>query len=180
MDLSKQSKVSDISNKGHEFHDNKINDNTFGLFNSSINDVCSNKLPRSKLDFNFSNIQTKLKISQPGDEYEKEAHGIAEQIVRRDTTNFKKVEYNIENNEQKKINDSNDKNNWSIKRKIDNNRDNGFKSNINDPLIGSVLHESGQSLDSSTRGFMESKFGFDFSKVRIHYDSNEAINSRVY
>lgn len=48
-----------------------------------------------------------------------------------------------------------------------------------------VLNSSGQSLDNSTRDFMESGFGQDFSGVRIHNDetahhSSLAINARAY
>jgi len=43
----------------------------------------------------------------------------------------------------------------------------------------------GSSLDVSTKEFMESRFGYDFSKVRIHADlraarSSSAINSLAY
>lgn len=38
------------------------------------------------------------------------------------------------------------------------------------PIVGRVLAEPGQPLDSSTRDFMESRFGSDFSGVRLHTD----------
>lgn len=41
-------------------------------------------------------------------------------------------------------------------------------------IVGEVLNTSGQSLDGSTRSFMESQFGHDFSKVRVHADRRAA------
>lgn len=42
-----------------------------------------------------------------------------------------------------------------------------------------VIHSSGQPIDPATRNFMESHFGHDFSKVRIHTDSNAAKSARA-
>lgn len=36
------------------------------------------------------------------------------------------------------------------------------------PIVHEVLNSSGQPLDSATRAFMEPRFGFDFSSVRLH------------
>lgn len=38
------------------------------------------------------------------------------------------------------------------------------------PAVHKVLDSPGHSLDKSTRSFMESRFGYDFSNVRIHND----------
>jgi len=53
------------------------------------------------------------------------------------------------------------------------------------PVVHDVLAESGAPLDATTRGFMESRFGHDFSKVRIHTDeraaqSAGAVHARAY
>lgn len=45
-------------------------------------------------------------------------------------------------------------------------------------LVDRVMSESGQPLDSVTRGFMESRFGHDFSQVRIHTDAQAAESAR--
>lgn len=47
------------------------------------------------------------------------------------------------------------------------------------PIVHSVLASSGQALDASTRVAMETRFGFDFSKVRIHTDSAAAESARA-
>ena len=53
------------------------------------------------------------------------------------------------------------------------------------PIVDEVLHSSGQSLDASTRTFFESRFGHDFSDVRIHADAHaaesaQAVNAFAY
>jgi hypothetical protein len=52
-------------------------------------------------------------------------------------------------------------------------------------LVHEVLRSSGQSLDQSNRTSMESRFGHDFSHVRIHVDdraaqSAQAVNALAY
>ena len=36
------------------------------------------------------------------------------------------------------------------------------------PIVNQALDSPGRALDGSTRGFMESRFGYDFGRVRIH------------
>ena len=40
-----------------------------------------------------------------------------------------------------------------------------------------VLHTPGRPLDEETRAFMEPRFGYDFSKVRIHADGGAATSA---
>lgn len=53
------------------------------------------------------------------------------------------------------------------------------------PVVQDVLRSPGQPLDGSTRGFMESRFGHDFSQVRIHNDtrsheSAQTVHAHAY
>jgi hypothetical protein len=53
------------------------------------------------------------------------------------------------------------------------------------PIVHAVLRSPGQPLEASTRAFMESRFGHNFGKVRIHNDaqaaaSARAVNARAY
>jgi hypothetical protein len=53
------------------------------------------------------------------------------------------------------------------------------------PNVHEVLRSPGQPLDSNTRAFMESRFGHDFSRVRVHTDakaaeSAQAANARAF
>ncbi len=52
-------------------------------------------------------------------------------------------------------------------------------------IVHEVLNSSGQPLDTTTRAFMEPRFGHDFSKVRVHTDgkaaeSAQAVNALAY
>jgi hypothetical protein len=47
------------------------------------------------------------------------------------------------------------------------------------PAVDEALAESGQPLDSSTREFMETRFGHDFSRVRVHADARAAESARA-
>ncbi len=52
-------------------------------------------------------------------------------------------------------------------------------------IVHDVLRSPGQPLDPSTRAFMEPRFGYDFSRVRVHDDSRaaksaEAVNAQAY
>jgi Domain of unknown function (DUF4157) len=52
-------------------------------------------------------------------------------------------------------------------------------------LVREVLNSPGQQLDAETRSFMEPRFGYDFSGVRVHTDekaaeSAKAVNARAY
>jgi hypothetical protein len=53
------------------------------------------------------------------------------------------------------------------------------------PVVSEVLRSPGQPLDSATRAFMESRFGHDFSRIRVHTDtasheSARSIQARAY
>jgi hypothetical protein len=53
------------------------------------------------------------------------------------------------------------------------------------PIVHDVLRAPGQPLDAASRAFMEPRFGYDFSRVRVHADSRaaksaEAVNAQAY
>jgi outer membrane protein OmpA-like peptidoglycan-associated protein len=45
--------------------------------------------------------------------------------------------------------------------------------------VHEVLNSAGQSLDAQTRMFMESRFGYDFGKVRVHTDGRAAESAKA-
>jgi hypothetical protein len=47
------------------------------------------------------------------------------------------------------------------------------------PVVDEVLRSAGQPLDLNARGFMESRFGHDFSQVRVHADARAAESARA-
>jgi hypothetical protein len=46
-------------------------------------------------------------------------------------------------------------------------------------IVYDVLRSPGQTLDFETRAFMESRFGYDFSHVRVHTDESAARSARA-
>src|SRR5262249_3268773 len=53
------------------------------------------------------------------------------------------------------------------------------------PIVNEALRSPGQPLDAATRGFMEARFGHDFSQVRVHADRNadsaaRAVQAQAY
>jgi hypothetical protein len=46
------------------------------------------------------------------------------------------------------------------------------------PIVHEVLNSPGQSLDAATRTFFESRFGHDFSQVRVHTDGRAEQSAR--
>jgi len=126
--------------------------------------------------------QAKLEVSQPGDRYELEADRIADQVMRmedpyglprvgiaagRAGTQRKCAECEAE--ERKK----------RVQRK-----ETATGVLVPDRAV-SATRSGGQPLDAETRAFMEPRFGFDFSRVRIHADSQAAqaarsINAHAY
>jgi len=47
------------------------------------------------------------------------------------------------------------------------------------PIVNEVLRSPGQRLDGATRALMEPRFGYDFSKVRVHADRAAAESARA-
>jgi Domain of unknown function (DUF4157)/OmpA family len=114
--------------------------------------------------------QPKLCINQPGDKYEHEADRVADQVMRStpaDTLVRTAPRTGIE-----------------LMRKPSTSSA-SFDQREAPPLIHDIVSGSGQPLGTGHRAVMESKFGHDFSKVRIHNDevahrSADVINARAY
>jgi uncharacterized protein DUF4157 len=47
------------------------------------------------------------------------------------------------------------------------------------PIVHEVLNSPGQPLETTTQGFMKSRFGHDFSRVRVHTDARAAESARA-
>ena len=47
------------------------------------------------------------------------------------------------------------------------------------PIVHDVLRSPGQPLDTATRDFMEPRFGYDFSRVRVHTNARAAESARA-
>jgi Domain of unknown function (DUF4157) len=134
-----------------------------------------NKIPVHKI--NTKNIQTKLSVNTPGDEYEQEADAMADKVMR--ITDSPAIlqhggaKYEREKDE-KQIQSKPLSNNITPAIKP------GSETGI-DPLLSDKINSSqghGNSMDTRMQSFMSGRFGFDFSNVKIHADSGAAQMSR--
>ncbi len=106
-------------------------------------------------------IQPKLTVNAPGDEHEQEANRVAEQVMRM----------------------PDGKNQGRLQMKA---AGAGSAGGVEAPAVAhEALRSPGQPLDAATRTFMEPRFGYDFSAVRVHADgkaaeSARAMNARAY
>ena len=113
-------------------------------------------------------IQTKLTVNTPGDIYEQQADAVAEQVIRMPSPlapDFQRQIEPVKFIQRKTIGEAHVK--------------------TPPPIVHKVLGSSGQQMDTFTRGFMEPRFGHDFSRVRVHTDneaasSAQAIGARAY
>jgi hypothetical protein len=156
-------------------------------------------LAGSNMGFDFADVsvQPKLKVSQPGDAYEQEADRVAERVTTMmmipphsdsaaslvaeregevyNECSFCKME-RVEKDRQDTIERS---------RKPSLMPNLKVKGEVTNTKIASVGSSGGSPLDAYTREYMESRFGYDFSKVKIHTGeiasrSSNALNALAY
>ncbi len=123
-------------------------------------------------------IQTKLAINQPGDQYEREAERISEHVMRMPEPQIQRV--------------------FSYAAAFSRHQTEGperlptkhvgagdFGQSAAPPHVHEVIRSPGQALEPATRDFMEPRFGYDFSRVRVHCgtaaeQSARDVNARAY
>ena len=104
-------------------------------------------------------LETKLAVNQPGDRLEQEADHIADFVIR--------------GRKQARV-----LSNCSLGALQRDEPNTSSASTSAPPDVHEVLGGSGQPLDSSTRSFMEPRFGHDFGNVRVHFDARAAASAR--
>jgi outer membrane protein OmpA-like peptidoglycan-associated protein len=144
-----------------------ISDNVLSL-QRKPNCACGGSCPRCRGNYP---LQGKLEVSQPGDTLEQEADRVAEQVLR-----MPQPEYPDNT-------DAYESTGLRLSRFTCGSP--GQSSPEAPPVVHEVLATSGQPLDPATRGFMEARFGRDFSRVRAHTgskaaDSAHAVNALAY
>lgn len=127
-------------------------------------------------------LQTKLKIGEPGDKYEQEADQVAEQVMRMPETSIQRRVR--PQKEEERI----------VQRKTISNQAFPFEqqqessivlSNVNKHPAESDLIKGGERLLPSVAEFYETRFGRDFSSVRVHTGEtslryNDALNAYAF
>ncbi len=136
-------------------------------------------------------LQTKLKISTPGDQYEQEADRVAEQVMRmtdsqgaekiaapplcglhlqRKCSACKSVKGNVSKFQEEEE---------TLQPKADTGQADASHLSAGTQAQVTELRGGGQPLAASVREFFEPRFNQDFSRVRIHTDERAAASARA-
>jgi hypothetical protein len=110
---------------------------------------------------------TRLSVSKPNDRSEREAVQIAERVIRM-PNGPARPEMLLQAGRQRQPSDND-----------------SIGVNEVPSIVQETLSSPGQPLDPTTRGFMESRLGYDFSQVRVHInaraaESAQAVNAHAY
>jgi hypothetical protein len=121
-------------------------------------------------------IQPKLTINQPGDEYEQEADRISEQVMQIPEPQLQRAcACGGACSERQK--EQPDDETVRVQRIHVGNAD--IEGATAPSIVREVLSTLGAPLDLSTRKFVEPRFGYDLSRVRIHTDAKAAESARA-
>lgn len=121
-------------------------------------------------------IQSKLRISAPGDNYEQEADRVAEQVMRTPDVELQHAcpcGGGCPRCQTKQLGSGNEP------RKTRLTRDGRAAVSMVQPAVDDVLRSPGKPLDTPTKTFMERRLGYDFSRVRVHSDVNAAAAAQA-
>ena len=117
-------------------------------------------------------VQCKLAIGRSGDPQEHEADRVADQVMRTPDADVSTTQSGPQIQRKCAACEEEDK----VHAKPD-----ASSSGLEPETTSAVedtLNSSGQPLDHETRFFMETRFGRDFSGVRVHFDQNAAASAR--
>jgi hypothetical protein len=127
-------------------------------------------------------FQPKLTINQPNDAYEVEANAMADKVMRMEMhSNGLQLKPLPISSVQRKCAHCEEE------QKMQRKEMNGSETTADAGLESYVggLHTGGQALSAEARNFYEPRFGYDFSKVKVHTDSvaaksAQSINALAY
>jgi hypothetical protein len=126
-------------------------------------------------------LQAKLTVGSPDDPFEREADVVADQVMRMPEQNF--IQRKCSHCEEEKV--SRKPLSQTITPLIQTSRKgNDLVSNTVENGINSS-RGSGSALDGHTQSFMSSRFGSDFSSIKIHTDNesvqlNRSLNAKAF
>jgi hypothetical protein len=136
----------------------------------------SNVLQRDRKPF----FQARLTVGPTDDVYEKEADAVADKVMRM-TDSHQAVQPKLAISSIQRTCHECQEEEEQAQRK-----ESGGTSSEAPSIVHDVVHSQGGSkLDDSARGFMENRFGYDFSNVKIHDNtvaakSAQSINALAY
>ncbi len=131
---------------------------------------CRRKKP---LGVSGTPLQPKLRIGRGDDPLEREADRVAEQVMRMPEPDLQRQRSKEEELSQAKP---------SVQRRVAS-TEGGLEEAPS--IVHEALRSPGRPLDEDTRAFFEPRFGYDFSGVRIHTESNAAatvaaVNAKAF
>ena len=111
-------------------------------------------------------IQTKLAVNPPGDAFEQEADRISQSVMRMPEPRVSRACACGGSCRGCRGQGDKDK---RVQAKLVSGNDTGCAEAP--PSVHEILRSAGRPLDGATRSFMEPRFGYDFSRVRVHSGS---------
>jgi outer membrane protein OmpA-like peptidoglycan-associated protein len=120
-------------------------------------------------------IQSKLAVNTPSDIYEQEADRVSEQVMRLPVPQLQRA-CPCGGGCPKCQTEQPDHEHERLRTKRVQASETGQIATP--PIVQEVLAAPGQPLDPATRAFMEPRFGYDFSRVRVHSDGAAAKSAR--
>jgi outer membrane protein OmpA-like peptidoglycan-associated protein len=138
-------------------------------------------------------LQPKLVVNQPGDQYEQEADSVAEQVMRMPEREVQPLRHDAADvpklMRKCSCGDSGGASGscsgCAEKEELRRSADASSPVPEAPPIVSDVIRSPGEPLDAAIRSFMEPRFGYDFSRTRVHLGgqaarSASAVNARAY
>lgn len=149
--------------------------------------ACGGGCPRRQQHPLHPDIQTKLAISTPGDQYEQEADRVAEQVMQmsapHDATRGSAPAHHLNPLLQRKCEACEDEQQGAARPEEETLQPKELTGRVPHitPEVQSQINQlrsGGQPLPQHVRAFFEPRFGHDFSQVRIHADGPAVESAR--
>jgi len=134
--------------------------------------ACGGGCPRCQ-----TQAQPKLMINEPGDRFEQEADGIADRLVSMSAASAPGPK-----NGQRAVQlqyESGTKDQAQRLARAKTSGDAAPSSAVAPKIVHDVLASPGAMLDGTSRTFFEPRFGYDFSRVRVHSDAQAAASAQA-
>ena len=156
----------------HGSLDSPLSPVTFGLLQRTC--ACGGGCPRCEQESAIHKVQTKLAVSSPGDKFEQEADAVADQVMRMPDPVLPGKHTSDSTNPDATPTEA-----PHVLR---------FANSASSGAVASDFTSRlgiGAPLDTTSRNYFESRFGYDFGGVRVHTgaaasDSAHAIQARAY
>lgn len=130
---------------------------------------------------NPKSIQTKLRVSQPGDAHEQEADRVAADAMRAPDAPSSNNKLSLSPGSSSKAQRKSEHRERDEEKELRRKEQDGKMDSpaFAPPIVHEALNSPGQLMDPDTRAFMESRLGHDFGDVRVHAGGKAASAARA-